>query len=317
MTAVIDTTQQGSSEELHNDQPHLFQQAIPTTLVHRTHGRDVFVTNLRVLEGGTFEVTASLPAQHEFYGLVAEVYDPLLFLETLREAILLVAHVAFQVPREYKFITRDKQFDVDPTGLRADCDEPIDVVFRLTAHDVKHRGHKLAGMRMEAECLRDGVRIGGGTYRWSCVTSAVYKRLRGEHVTAVPAEMTDRELVPPRLIGRTHDVDVMLAGSVDEGTWDLRQDPKHPVVYDHTIDHVPGNGCIEAARQAALLAVGRHDAMVVAGDFTFFHFVEFDARCVVSAQQIGEADGVSTVKVTFEQNDGLSIEGTFDLAHRG
>jgi hypothetical protein len=292
----------------------LFQQAVPPQLVRRTYGRDVFVTNLRVLGDDTFEVSARWPGEHVFYGPVRGRHDPLLFLESMREAILLVAHFAFQVPREYKFITHDKQFDIDPTGLRADCAEPVDVVFRLTAHDIKRRGHKLAGMRMEAECVRDGVRIGGGAYRWSCVTPAVYKRLRGDYVTAEPAEVTDRELIPPRLIGRTHDVDVMLAGSADESSWDLRQDPAHPVVYDHTVDHVPGNGCIEAARQAALLALGCSAAMVVRGDFTFFRYLEFDTPCVVSASRVGGTpDGPHTVQVVFEQNDGRSIEGTFDL----
>jgi len=317
MTAIVETTQQGSSGELANDRPHLFQQAIAPTLVHRVYGRDVFVTNLRVLEGDTFEVTASWPAEHAFYGPRAGGHDPLLFLETFREAILLVAHVAFQVPRENKFITHDKQFAVAPTGLRADCAEPVDVVFRLTAHDVKRRGRTVAGMRMDGECFRDGVRIGGGTYRWSCVTPAVYKRLRGDYLTAEPANVTDRELIPPHLIGRTQDVDVMLAGMADESSWDLRQDPTHPVVYDHTVDHVPGNGCIEAARQAALLALGCSEATVVGGNFTFFRYLEFDAPCVVSAQHIGEADGVSTVQVVFTQNDGTSIDGMFDLVIEG
>lgn len=317
MTAIIEATQQGSSEELPIDRPHLFQQAIAPTLVHRTFRCDVFVTNLAVVEADTFEVTAAWPAEHEFYGPRGGVHDPLLFLETFREAILLVAHFAFQVPRENKFITHNKQFDIDPAGLRTDGDKPVDVVFRLTAHDIKRRGHKLAGMRMEAECLRDGVRIGGGAYRWSCVTPAVYKRLRGDYLTAEPASATDREPIPPRLIGREHDVDVMLAGSADETSWDLRQDPTHPVVYDHVIDHVPGNGCIEAARQAALLALGCSEATVVRGDFTFFRYLEFDAPCVVSAQHIGEGDGVSTVKVTFTQNDGTSIDGRFDLAVEG
>lgn len=313
MTAIINTTPSGTSEELQTDQPHLFQQAIPPQLVRRSYGRDVFVTNLRVLGDDTFEVSARWPGEHVFYGPVRGRHDPLLFLESLREAMLLVAHFAFQVPREFKFITHDKQFDVDPTGLRADAAEPVDVVFRLTAHDIKRRGQKLAGMRMDAECLRDGVRIGGGAYRWSCVSPAVYKRLRGDYLSAEPASVTDRELIAPRLIGRQHDVDVMLAGSPEERSWDLHQDPTHPVVYDHTVDHVPGNGCIEAARQAALLALGCAEATVVGGDFTFSHYLEFDARCVVSAERVGEADGVSTVKVTFIQNDDIAVVGMFDL----
>jgi 2-oxo-3-(phosphooxy)propyl 3-oxoalkanoate synthase len=290
-------------------------------LVRRYREQDVFVTNLRVLGDDTFEVSARWPAEHCFYGPSHGYHDPLLLLETVREATLLVSHVVYQVPREHKFITREKRFDMAPAGMRTVSgehgDEPVDVVITMKMHDIKRRGRTVAGMRTEASCTRDGVRIGGANYQWSCVSSAVYNRVRGRYMTVDPAVVTDFEPVPAHRVDRTDDVNVMLAGDADGDSWDLRVDTAHPVIYDHRVDHVPGYGCIEAARQAALLAVGRPDAMVVAGDFAFFHFLEFDARCVVSAQQIGEADGVSTVKVTFEQNDELAIEGVFDLARRG
>lgn len=313
MTAMIENTMTGTTVELSNDQPHLFQQAIPPSLIRRIHVSDVFVTNLRVLGENTFEVSARWPAEHCFYGPVRGEHDPLLMLETVRQAGILVAHFAYEIPREHKFITHDKQFDVVPAGFRTGGDEAVDVVITLTMHDIKRRGKRLAGMRTEAVCTRGGVRIGGASYRWSCVTSAVYQRLRGEYLTIDPAVMTDREPLSPCLVNRTDDIDVMLAGEPEGGTWDLRVDTAHPVIYDHWVDHIPGYGCIEAARQAALLAIGRPDATVVAGDLNFHHFLEFDAPCTVSAQQVGEAGGVSTVKVTFTQNDELAVECMFAL----
>lgn len=316
MTAVIETALTGTTEELSSVQPHLFQKPVPLTLVRRYREQDVFVTNLRVLGDDTFEVSARWPAQHCFYGPSRGYHDPLLLLETVREASLLTSHVAYQVPRKHKFITLDKRFDVDLAGMRTAGDEPVDVVITLKMHDIKRRGNTVGGMRTEAVCTRDGVRIGGATYQWRCVSSAVYNRIRGSYLTLDHAAVTDLSPVAPHLVDRTCDVDVMLAGEPGGGSWDLRVDTAHPVVYDHKVDHVPGYGLIEAARQAALLAIGCPDATVVAGDFSFFRFIEFDARCGVSAQHIGEADGVSTVKVTFEQSDGLAIEGMFDLARR-
>src|SRR5882757_5331704 len=198
MTAVIENTLTGTTVELSNDQPHLFQQAIAPQLIRRIHASDVFVTNLRVLGEDTFEVSARWPAEHCFYGPVRGHHDPLLMLETVRQAGILVAHFAYEIPREHKFITHDKQFDVVPAGFRTGGDETgdetggeaVDVVITLTMHDIKRRGKRLAGMRTEAVCTRDGVRIGGATYRWSCVTSAVYQRLRGEYLTIDPAAVT-------------------------------------------------------------------------------------------------------------------------------
>lgn len=313
MTAMIDKTLTGTTVELSNDQPHLFQQAIPPQLIRRIHASDVFVTNLRVLGEDTFEVTARWPAEHCFYGPVSGRHDPLLMLETVRQAGLLIAHFAYEIPREHKFITNDKQFDVVPAGFRTNGDEDVDVVITVTMHDIKRRGKRLAGMRTEAVVTRDGVRIGGATYRWSCVTSAVYQRLRGDYLTMDPAAVTDREPLTPDVVNRTADVDVMLAGTPGDDTWDLRVDTAHPFIYDHRVDHIPGYGCIEAARQAALLAIGHPDATVVAGDLNFHHFLEFDAPCAVSAQQVGDADGVSTVQVTFTQHDELAVECLFDL----
>jgi hypothetical protein len=333
MTAMIENTLTGTTVELSNDQPHLFQQAIPPRLIRRIHASDVFVTNLRVLGEDTFEVSARWPAEHCFYGPVRGQHDPLLMLETVRQAGILIAHFAYEIPREHKFITHDKQFDVVPAGFRtADGaaggkisgetgseagsgtgGEAVDVVLTLTMHDIKRRGKRLAGMRTTAVVTRDGVRIGGATYRWSCVTSAVYQRLRGEYMAIDPAAVTDLEPLQPHLVNRTDDVDVMLAGTAGDKNWDLRVDTAHPVIYDHWVDHIPGYGCIEAARQAALLAIGRPDATVVAGELDFHHFLEFDAPCRVSAQQVGEADGVSTVRVTFSQKDELAVECLLDL----
>jgi len=314
MTAMIEKTLTGTTVELSNDQPHLFQQAIPPQLIRRIHASDVFVTNLRVLGEDTFEVSAHWPAEHCFYSPVGGQHDTLLMLETVRQAGILIAHFAYEIPREHKFITHDKQFDAVPAGFRTGG-EAVDVVLTLTMHDIKRRGKRLAGMRTEAVCMRDGVRIGGATYRWSCVTSAVYQRLRGDFLKLDPAAVTDREPLQPNVVNRTDDVDVMLAGKAEDDTWDLRVDIAHPVIYDHRVDHIPGYGCIEAARQAALVAIGRPDATVVAGELDFHHFLEFDTPCTVSAQQVGEADGVSTVQVTFRQNDELAVECMLDLVH--
>lgn len=312
MTAMIENTLTGTTVELSNDQPHLFQQAIPPRLIRCVNASNVFVTNLRVLGEDTFEVSARWPAEHSFYGPVRGRHDPLLMLETVRQAGLLVAHFAYEIPREHKFITNDKQFDAVPAGFRTGG-EAVDVVIMVTMHDIKRRGKRLAGMRTEAVCLRDGVRIGGATYRWSCVPTAVYERLRGEYLTLDPAAVTDRETLQPRLVNRTDDIDVMLAGAPEGGTWDLRVDTAHPVIYDHRVDHIPGYGCIEAARQAALVAIGCPDATVVAGDLKFHHFLEFDSPCTVSAQQVGEADRARTVQVTFRQSGRLAVECLFDL----
>jgi hypothetical protein len=71
---------------------------------------------------------------------------------------------------------------------------------------------------------------------------------------------------------------------------------------------------VEAARQAAYLVTGRPDATFIRGTMSFGKYIEFDAPCLVVAEQVDETpDGRRTVAVTFTQNGNISAEGTFEL----
>ncbi|MPZ82123.1 MAG: hypothetical protein GEV28_17695 [Actinophytocola sp.] len=294
----------------------LFQQAVPPRLVRRTGDTDVFVTNLRVTGYDTFEVSARLPAAHSFYGPVGDHHDSLLLLECVRQAGLLVGHVAYEIPRESKFVTHDKQFQVDPAGLRTAGDLPVDLVMLVTQHDVKRRGRRIASMRTEVEARRDGEKIGAATYRWSCVSGPAYAKLRGEYKDAEPPPF-DATPVAPERVGRTDEIDVLLAERPDGDGWELRVSPDHSVIYDHAIDHVPGNAVVEAARQAALLAVESPGALPVAGDLAFSHYLEFDSPCYVSAEVVGStADGTTGVRVVIEQAGRDAANGVIELLVR-
>jgi hypothetical protein len=283
--------------------------------VRRTHQSDVFVTNLRVTGVDTFEVSARLPATHSFYGPVRPgLHDPLLLLEAVRESILLVGHFAYEIPREYKWVTHTKRFHFDPAGLLNDGDAPVEVTILLSHHDIKRRGRRPAAMRTEVECFRAGVRIGTAEYDWSVVSGPAYKKLRGRYADAEPAMPQDVTVVAPERVGRVDEMDVLLAERPGGAGWQVRVDPAHPVIYDHSVDHVPGNAVAELVRQAALLVTGRPDALPVGGDFAFSHYLEFDTPCLVSAKVVGEdSEGRTGVRFLVEQNGGPSVEGVLEL----
>ncbi|MGH8883230.1 MAG: ScbA/BarX family gamma-butyrolactone biosynthesis protein, partial [Stackebrandtia sp.] len=279
MTTMINPQMEPLSDGLPGAEPMLLmQRPVPPRLVRRVHNSDVFVTDLRVTGFNSFQVGVRWPAAHPFYGPTTPfTHDPLLFLESLRQAGLLIARVAFDIPSEFKYVTHEKEFDISPAGLRTNGSKPVDMVITVTAHDIRRRGRGFAGMRFEFGCFRDGVQVGTAAYRWSCVSAAGYNRLRGEHGDAEP--VLDPECVPvrPEAVGRRDPMDVMVA--CGPSGWELRIDPAHPVVFDHAIDHVPGNGAIEVARQAALLALGQPTALPIRGELTFTHYIEFDSPC--------------------------------------
>jgi hypothetical protein len=278
---------------------------------------DVFVTGLQKLGDDTFLLGIRWPATHIFYGpTTPDTHDPLLCLESMRQAVLVIAHVAFDIPTEFKFITHRKQFNFSPDGLRTAGTRPVDILVVATARDIRRRGRGVAGMLVELTGYRHGVQIGTAAYRWSTVTPAAYTRLRGEHTTATPTPRTGLAIVAPHLVGRQDEIDVMLSTTPHRRTWELHIAPEHPVLFDHRIDHVPGNGAIEAARQAALLILGQPSALPTKGDITFHRYIEFNKSCLVSANRLANTDDhTAAVHIHMEQNGNTSAEGTIELPY--
>jgi hypothetical protein len=275
----------------------------------RASRADVFATELRATGPDTFEATVRLPAADRFHGPVGRTHDPLLLLESVRMAGLLVAHDEYEVPADFQFVVHEMMFNVDPAGLRTRRSKPVDIVVNISADEIRRRRQNFAGMRFEFVCMRDGEQFGRVSYRWSCLSPDAYRGVRGAYKNAVPAVSGASVPVRPKLVGRHDTIDVMLAKSPDGSGWRLRVDPQHPELFDHPTDHVPGNGLIEAVRQAALLAAGQPNALPVAGDIDFHHYVEFDRPSVVLAEKQSE----NTINVRVRQDDRIAMVADIEL----
>lgn len=319
---MVSTVVQGSALEIPetkiNGRPATtavdFQQTIPRSLVHRAAVSEVFVTDLHILGEDRFEVGAQWPRRHSFFGpRTPEFHDPMLYAETVRQAALLIAHRAYGVPISHSFLSDGKTYSVDKAGL-ATLGRPVDVVLRVSAHEIEYRGKNVGGMRLDVECFRDGERIGTSTEQWRCVSPAVYRRVRGDHFAATPFQAAVLPAVAPASVGRDRAEDVLVAATPTDGTWSLRCDPDHAVLFDHAVDHVPGMALIEGARQAALLAVGDPYAIPAHAEFRFDTYVEFDSDCrlVAEADSAGP-DRLQTVRVDIRQKGATAAHGTLGM----
>jgi hypothetical protein len=97
-------------------------------------------------------------------------------------------------------------------------------------------------------------------------------------------------------------MDVVLSPVGEPDRWQLRVDTRHPVLFDHMVDHVPGMLLLEAARQAAAATLG-HACLPLAVASEFLRYVELDAPCAIEACLVagtGE-EGARTVLVTGRQ----------------
>ncbi|WP_344874816.1 ScbA/BarX family gamma-butyrolactone biosynthesis protein [Allokutzneria multivorans] len=234
-------------------------------LVHRAAVHEVLLTGWARTAGDRYMIGAQWPRDHSFYRpLPTGAHDPLLLLETVRQAGLLVAHVGAGVAVGHHFVMHSIGYDVDARLLRLGR-EPADLTIDVTC---QVRGRRPTGaVRLGIRVLfsRDGEVLGSGTGEMTCLPEALYRNLRARSLPGeAVGETADLPPVEPRRVNRSREQDVVLSPGADPSTWLVRVDRGHPVLFDHPLDHVPGMLVFEATRQAlaytgrGLLPLGCH-----------------------------------------------------------
>ncbi|MTE21013.1 A-factor biosynthesis protein [Streptomyces sp. TRM43335] len=286
--------------------PEFFEQTVPRALVHRSAVSEVLLTGAAPRGRDVHTVGTQWARGHSYYGAIdGRWHDPMLFAESIRQAGLFLAHHALGVPMDHRFLVGSASFEISEEGVRL-VDRPADVLLDVTLRDIRCRGVHVSSFAYDVTAHRAGVRIGSGHTTVDCVAPHVYRRLRGDHADARPP-LTLPQAAPPALVGRSRESDVVLGTSSVEGTHVLRADATHPVLFDHPVDHVPGMALMEAARQAALIALRLPNGLLVACSATFHRYVEFDTPCLVSVTEPTEgAAGAWTLTASFHQNGSVA-----------
>ncbi|MFG2825955.1 ScbA/BarX family gamma-butyrolactone biosynthesis protein [Streptomyces sp. NPDC048434] len=285
------------------NRPSVLTTTVPREYVHRAAVAEVFLTNWRRDDVG-WVVSAQWPRAHTFYGPVHGLHDPLLLIETMRQAGILLSHVAYRVPLDHPIMWQRVRYDLAPQALRA-AEEPAEVELHITAHDMVHRGTRLVSARQDFRIVCDGRDLASASLLFSCHSPAVYRRLRGEYSDVALAnsrKLPLPEAVAPQLVAREHDRDVVLSPTDRPDRWQLRVDTSHPVLFDHPVDHAPGMLMVEAARQAAQAATPGF-TVPASIDCSFERYAELDAPSWVQARTTGHTDGDRRqVEVAVEQH---------------
>ncbi|MFF5448514.1 ScbA/BarX family gamma-butyrolactone biosynthesis protein [Streptomyces sp. NPDC012888] len=290
---------------------------VPRELVHRASVAEVVLTDWRRVDDTRFVVTSQWPRCHTFFSPVAGGYhDPLIGCETIRQIGILLGHAEFGVPLGHQFIVWDLDITVRPEHM-AVGDTPAALEIDVTCSEIRWRGGSLAGLRLHTVFRRDGevVATGGGSL--SCLAPEVYRRIRGEHTLDGDWQhlpLTSPEA--PQLVGRMSPMDVVLSPTPEPHRWQLRADRRHPVLFEHAVDHVPGMVLIEAARQATAAVLKRSSYLPLSIANEFKRYVELDAPCLVEARLLpapqagtdpaAAAAGLRSVLVTAVQ-DGVTV----------
>ncbi|MCZ4102587.1 hypothetical protein G3I60_35785 [Streptomyces sp. SID13666] len=274
---------------------------VPKEFVHRSAVAEVLLTDWARVDDTHFRISAQWPRGHSFFTPVAEGYhDPLIVCETIRQAGILLGHAEFGVPLGHQFIIWDLDVAVHPEHLLVGY-APAALSIDVACTEITRRGGKLSGMRITAVFHRDGNVVATGTGSFSCLAPAVYRRVRGDHTAG--GDWHQLPLISPaapQSVGRMSPMDVVLSPTAEDNYWQLRVDTRHPVLFEHPVDHIPGTVLIEAARQATAAVLRRSSYLPLSIATRFTRFVELDAPCMVEARLLDDAasPGVQTVLVT-------------------
>ncbi|MFH8492476.1 ScbA/BarX family gamma-butyrolactone biosynthesis protein [Streptomyces longisporoflavus] len=265
--------------------------AVPARLIGKTSDEEVLVHGWERTSGTTHRVTARWPQVHRFYNppTFGGSFSPLLFVETVRQALSLLCHEALHIPLEHRLGWSYCASTADPNELVNDS-RPGEVELEVV-HAVPDPRKKSRSARLTAhvQASRNGRPLGAAHIKYTAHPPALYNRLRGEHADAHKA--TDTALppgppLPAELVSRADAADVVISPTDAPRRWLLRADTTHPILFDHAHDHMPGMVLLEAASQAVLSMAAPRQSMPMTFRTEFNRYVELDAPCWIEASPL-------------------------------
>ncbi|GHJ42323.1 ScbA/BarX family gamma-butyrolactone biosynthesis protein [Streptomyces sp. TS71-3] len=276
--------------------------------VRKVESSEILVQDWRQDSAESQIVTLRWPRAHAFYTLREDVTSPLLFTESVRQALALLSNTVHHIPLDHRLGWEYARFSVAPDAFRGDA-RPALVDLRVTHTAVSRR--RLGSVQVTAmiEATGDGAYAGSAEIRYITHPPAFYNRLRGRYADAGESFAKAAPPPPPvdaALVGRGCPRDVVLASTGTPHRWQLRTDTTHEVLFDHSHDHVPGMVLLEAAAQAAQAEAGPRPVLAVGYETTFSRYVELDQACWITAEPAApDLLGRSRLKVDAVQGDHL------------
>lgn len=285
---------------------------VPKEYVHRACLAEVFLTDCTARDNLRFSLTGQWPRAHTYFNSSDGTrHDAMQVAETIRQACIYMAHTGLEVPLGHQFVMWNLSYTTNP-DLMAIGSAPTDFTIEATCTELTHRGESISEIRMDLSIYRDGGLVAHGAGHYGPLPPAIYRRIRArqdirtEDGTEARIVVADRPL-PPASVGRVSPVDVVLTATDLPHRWLLTPNLNHPILFDHSADHVPGMVLMEGARQAVCAQVSPDGFTPVSGSNTFWRYVELDRPCWIDVtREISEGGNTMTVEVTGHQ-DGHAV----------
>lgn len=305
-----------------------YESTVGRSLVHRESLAEVFLTDIRRIDGNTYASAAQLPRSHAYYGdhlLRPSTYDPILLLEACRQAALAGAHHCYGVPGDHKFILTHLDIHLAQPRRIVVGRAPCRLSILVTTRSRKVRDGRTTGIDYEMMLITEGAEIGRAALglRFKSAPEYTALRLKNRGGVTFPSSADSADSVPgtrlqPHLVGRA-DPDNVILTDAQTTSWGtqavLRAPTGHASMFDHPQDHVPGMVLAEAARQLALYSVMERYGVSAVKAFptdltvTFSQFAELDQLTTLRAMVGGRTRATADPQVAVYH----TLGGVLDL----
>ncbi|MFW0785150.1 AfsA-related hotdog domain-containing protein [Gordonia sp. CPCC 206044] len=293
---------------------------MPREHVHRDALSEVYLTDIICDRYPNFRVGVHLPKSHSYYndhiGLSEGRFDPLLLLECFRQTSILIAHRHVDVGFDQSFIFNTGRLQVVSGDGMALTEAPGNGELSAVIVDEKTRGSEVIGITLEMLCALAGERVASMTMSIQWMPRDVWARVRtkGRAKLGLPeyragiAPQAGREprgtrgVHAPETLGRRIDRNIVLGGAAvteDGLEVDVLVDQRHPSLFDHPLDHIPGAVLFEAIRQTGILAahevygLSARSLLVTSLSADFTRFGELDLHTVARARVVDTEHGAN------------------------
>jgi 2-oxo-3-(phosphooxy)propyl 3-oxoalkanoate synthase len=266
----------------------------PMVLTHRTSTQDTFATTWTSVGEHHFRVRILLPNDHPFFTPSPGGYhDPLLIVEAMRQASIMVGHAGHGIPMDNHFILSGIEFACRPEYLGVGSG-PTELELDVVLSHLEYSAGRPSFLHYNWVLWRCSDIVATGVAPTHFISPRAYHRLRNGQTTP-GKDISPGPVLAPRAVGREHAQDVLLAPGDQPHQWRLAVDTCHPTLFQRPNDHIPGMVLLEAARQAAYTLLSPAPFVPSAGRITFQRYVEFDSPCLITARTIQKtADRQST-----------------------
>ncbi|MFI7221288.1 AfsA-related hotdog domain-containing protein [Micromonospora maritima] len=315
-----------------------FAQTVHKKLVHKHAIDEAFVTGWECRDDSVL-LTAVLPRAHTLYcefPVEDRLPDIALITEVCRQSCFVVAHTKFDVPvvnNRYQFLLQNIEtslFDLDKLPPA----RPVELLVECTIEETRRRGQELSALvwRFRVTDPTRQVHVADVLMRMTWIDRGDWRRMRNSmrRGRGLPEQIDSPALaegrVTPEQVGRRNIDNVVLQDIVADGAGyraQARVDRRHPVLFDHPIDHVYAMVQLETCRQLSLFVQSRHDGVAaseveVSGFAVRFESVaELDLPLTLAHQgPVTGPDGRLTHPIRLEQGGRLVSEFTLTTQPR-